>query len=68
MVNDSQELPVLDVKKAVILIAVVVLVVAFQLYQTASATGNFEGMWFSLVHTLLVAAGTWCALGLRKRR
>ena len=67
MNNDSQELPVLDVKKAMILIAVVVLVVAFQLYQTASATGNFEGMWFSLVHTLLVAIGTWCALGLRKR-
>lgn len=68
METKSQDAPACNPKKAMFLIAAVVVIVTFQLYRTASATGNFEGMWFSLVHTLLVAAGTWCALGLRKRR
>lgn len=68
METKSQDASAFNPKKAMALIVAVVLIVTFQLYRTASATGNFEGMWFSLMHTLIVAVGTWCALGLRKRR
>jgi hypothetical protein len=46
--------------------AVVTLVVAYQLYQTAQQTGNYEGMWFSLAHTVLVAIATVAALRVKK--
>jgi hypothetical protein len=41
---------------------IITLAVAYQLYQTAERTGNYEGMWFSLLHTLLVAVGAILAL------
>jgi hypothetical protein len=41
---------------------IIAVVVAYQLYQTAERTGNYEGMWFSLLHTLLVAVGAVLAL------
>jgi hypothetical protein len=42
--------------------AIITVAVAYQLYQTAARTGNYEGMWFSLLHTLLVAVGAILAL------
>lgn len=48
--------------RVVSLASLVTLAVAYQLYRTASITGNYEGLWFSLVHTLLVAVGVVCAL------
>ena len=41
---------------------VVTLAVVYQLYKTALNTGNFEGFWFSLAHTLIVGAGVLLAL------
>jgi hypothetical protein len=38
------------------------LLIAFQLYKIAQATGNYEGMVFSLVHTVIVAGATVLAL------
>ena len=38
------------------------LLIAFQLYKTAQTTGNYEGMVFSLVHTVIVAGATVLAL------
>jgi hypothetical protein len=46
---------------------VIVAVVAYQLLQTARQTGNFEGLWFSLLHTVLVAVATVLALGSKQR-
>ena len=40
----------------------ITLVVAYQLYQVARLTGNYEGMWFSLAHTVMVAVGVVLAL------
>ena len=46
----------------------ITLVVAYQLYQVARLTGNYEGMWFSLAHTVIVAYGVVLALrGLAKK-
>ena len=46
----------------------ITLVVAYQLYQVARLTGNYEGMWFSLAHTVIVACGVVLALrGLAKK-
>lgn len=42
---------------------VVTALVALQLFRTAAVTGNYEGAWFSLLHTLLVAIGVVLALG-----
>ncbi len=42
---------------------VVTVLVALQLFRTASVTGNYEGAWFSLLHTFLVAIGVVLALG-----
>lgn len=42
--------------------AIVTAAVAYQLVRTAVMTGNYEGMWFSLAHTLLIAGGVVCAL------
>ena len=41
---------------------VVTTLVAYQLYRTAQQTGNYEGMVFSLIHTVIVAAATVIAL------
>ena len=51
------------VTRCVAVAVLVTLAVAYQLYSTAVSTGNFEGMWFSLAHTVLVAVGTVSALG-----
>lgn len=48
--------------RVIALASIVTLAVVYQLYRTASLTGNYEGFWFSLVHTFLVAAGVVCAL------
>ena len=49
-------------RRAVIFSGLVTALVAYQLYRTAASTGNYEGLWFSLLHTLIVAVGTVCAL------
>ncbi|MFO0417260.1 MAG: hypothetical protein ACK5Y6_08230 [Pseudomonadota bacterium] len=49
-------------RKVITVTAVVTAAVAYQLIKTASATGNHEGMWFSLAHTVLVAVGVILAL------
>ena len=49
----------------VIVAAVVTIAVAYQLFITAQQTGNYEGMWFSLAHTVLVAVATVVALRVR---
>jgi hypothetical protein len=51
-----------NVKKIVWLALGLTLVVAYQLYVTAQQTGNWEGFWFSLVHTVIVAVGAVLAL------
>lgn len=61
------ESPPYNAAKALWIVAIVVCVIGIQLYRTAVSTGNFEGMWFSLAHTVLVGAGALCALGWRKR-
>jgi hypothetical protein len=48
--------------KCVALAIAITLVVAYQLFQTARLTGNYEGMWFSLAHTVIVAVGVVWAL------
>jgi hypothetical protein len=49
--------------RQVILVAVgVSALVAYKLFDVAVQTGNYEGMWFSLLHTALVAVGTVLAL------
>lgn len=40
----------------------VFLICAYDLYEVAITTGNYRGMWFSLVHMAVVAAGAWYAL------
>lgn len=50
-------------RRTIAVAVVVTLAIVYQLYRTAAMTGNYEGMWFSLVHTMLVAVGTVCALG-----
>jgi len=42
--------------------AVVTAAVAYQLYRTAENGGNYEGMWFSIAHTVIVAVGAVIAL------
>jgi hypothetical protein len=49
-------------QRTVLIALAVTACVAFQLYRTAEATGNWEGMWFSLAHTAIVAVGTVLAL------
>ena len=49
-------------RKCVVAAAAITLVVAYQLYQVASLTGNYEGLWFSLAHTVMVAVGVVLAL------
>jgi cellobiose-specific phosphotransferase system component IIC len=53
-------------RSVAIVAAVVTLIVGYQLYKTAAQTGNYEGMWFSLAHTVLVAIATVVALRVRK--
>lgn len=36
--------------------------VAYKLFDVAVQTGNYEGMWFSLLHTVLVAVCVMLAL------
>jgi hypothetical protein len=50
-------------RKCVVAAVAITLVVAYQLYQVASLTGNYEGMWFSISHTVMVAVGVVLALG-----
>lgn len=59
--------PPYNAAKARWMVAIIVCVIAVQLFRTAVSTGNFEGMWFSLAHTVLVGVGALCALGWRKR-
>jgi hypothetical protein len=49
-------------QRTILIALAVTACVAFQLYRTAEATGNWEGMWFSLAHTAIVAVGTVLAL------
>jgi hypothetical protein len=42
---------------------VVTVLVSWQLFRTASVTDNYEGVWFSLLHTVIVATGVVLALG-----
>ena len=50
-------------RKALVFTAVsLTLIIAYQLLSIAQQTGNFEGMWFSLAHTVLVAVATVLAL------
>jgi len=45
-------------RRQIAIVAILVtLVVAARLVQCALETGNYEGMWFSLVHTVIVALG-----------
>jgi protein-S-isoprenylcysteine O-methyltransferase Ste14 len=44
------------------IVFLVILAVGYQLSLVASATGNYEGLWFSLAHTVLVGAGVLLAL------
>ena len=57
----TTELPY-SFRQIVITAAVVFVLVAYRLSQVALETGNFEGMWFSLVHTAVVAVGVIVAL------
>lgn len=57
----TTELPY-SFRQIVIAAAVIFVLVAYKLSQTAIETGNFEGMWFSLVHTAVVAVGVIVAL------
>lgn len=49
-------------RQIVIVAAVVFVLAAYKLSQVAIETGNFEGMWFSLAHTAIVAIGVILAL------
>ncbi len=49
--------------RQVLLVAVAVTaLVIYKLFEVAQVTGNYEGMWFSLFHTVLVAIGAVLAL------
>jgi hypothetical protein len=61
MTTHTQSSPTQDRQVLLVAIAVTALV-AYKLFEVASQTGNYEGMWFSLLHTLIVAAGTVVAL------
>ena len=45
-----------------LVISVVTALVAYRLLITAAETGNYEGFWFSLAHTVIVASGAFLAL------
>jgi|LakMenEpi03Aug12_release.lakeMendotaPanAssembly.Ray.scaffolds.fasta_scaffold4161995_1 hypothetical protein len=49
-------------RQVVIAAVGVTAIVAYKLFDVASQTGNYEGMWFSLFHTVLVAVGVVLAL------
>lgn len=50
-------------RKALALVALsLTVIIAYRLLSTAQQTGNYEGMWFSLAHTVLVAVATVLAL------
>lgn len=55
-------IPGVNLKGIVVLAVGVTLAVAYQLYVTAQQTGNWEGFWFSMAHTAIVAVGTVLAL------
>ncbi len=57
----ATELPY-SFRQVVIVAAVVFVLIAYKLSQVALETGNFEGMWFSLAHTAIVAIGVMLAL------
>ena len=57
----TTELPY-SFRQIVIISAVVFVAVAYRLSLAALETGNFEGMWFSLFHTAIVALGVVLAL------
>ena len=46
------------IQRQIAVVAILVtIVVAARLVQSALETGNYEGMWFSLAHTVIVALG-----------
>ncbi len=48
--------------RLVLTTTIITLAVSYRLFITAERTGNYEGMWFSMLHTVLVAAGALVAL------
>jgi hypothetical protein len=51
------------IPRAVVLVSTVVfLLCAYDLYDVALQTGNFRGMWVSLLHMAIVAVGACVAL------
>jgi hypothetical protein len=66
--NSAVESLHVPTRKVVGIACVITAAVAYKLYQTAVATGNYEGMWFSLAHTVLVAVGVVLALRTRGAR
>lgn len=59
---DVVEPPQVPIRKVVGIASVILVAVGYKLYETAQSTGNYEGMWFSLAHTVLVAVGVVLAL------
>jgi len=57
----TTELPY-SFRQIVIIAAALFVLVAYRLSQVALETGNFEGMWFSLAHSAVVAVGVIVAL------
>lgn len=55
-------------RSVALVIAGVFLLCAYDLYEVALTTGNYRGMWFSLVHMAVVAAGAWYALRVPRER
>jgi len=57
-----ESIPSFSMKKLVAIAAAITAVITLRLLQTAVGTSNFEGMWFSIAHTIIVAVGVVWAL------
>jgi hypothetical protein len=56
--KEKQRIP----RSVVLVVAAVFFVCAFNLYDIALQTGNFRGMWVTLLHMVIVAVGACGAL------
>jgi hypothetical protein len=52
-------------KKLLIITSAIAAISAYKLYEVAIVTGNWKGMYFTLIHIGVVAFGALYAIGLR---
>jgi hypothetical protein len=57
-----ESIPSVPLQKLIVIAAIITAVITARLVQTALQTNNFEGLWFSIAHTVVVAVGVVWAL------